>query len=91
MLYTIINSAGTFGSCSQANVYDRTVCAMKLPYAGYRYWHHGQYYSQGTYGFYWSSSPNSTNAYNAYFYSGGGSTANNNNRGYGFSLRCVKN
>lgn len=59
--------------------------------AGNRNWNNGQYYNQGSNGYYWSSSPNSTNSYNANFNSGGGNIANNNNRGNGFSLRCLKN
>ena len=58
--------------------------------AGYRYWSNGQYYLQGTYGYYWSSSPTTTYSYYAYFSAGGGGIANGNIRGYGFSCRCIK-
>jgi hypothetical protein len=91
MLYTIVNSAGAFGSCSQADVYLRTICAIKIPYAGNRNWSNSQYYDQGRYGFYWSSSSTGTDAYAAFFYAGGGLIAVNHNRGHAFTLRCIKN
>jgi uncharacterized protein (TIGR02145 family) len=46
--------------------------------------------NQGSNGNYWSSSPNSNNAYNLNFNSGGVNPANNNNRVNGFSVRCLK-
>ena len=64
---------------------------FKPEFAGYRSWNNGQYYLQGTNGYYWSSSPNSTYSYVAGFYSGGGVIAKGPNRGYGFSVRCLKN
>lgn len=60
-------------------------------FAGYRSWSNGQYYYQGSYGYYWSSSPYSQHPYYAYFYSGGGNIAPYNGRGSGFSVRCLKN
>lgn len=59
--------------------------------AGNRNWLNGLYFNQGTDGYYWSSTPNTTNSYNANFNAGGGNIANNNNRGNGFSIRCLKN
>lgn len=67
---------------------------VKLPFSGYRVTSTGQFSSQGTYGYYWSSSPYSSYlpyAYFANFYVWGGIIANNTNRAYGFSLRCLKN
>ena len=62
-----------------------------LKLAGYRNWTNGQYYFQGTLGYYWSSSPSTTNSYYAaVFLAGGGVIANTNPRGDGFSIRCVK-
>ena len=89
-LYTIVNSASTLGACAQTNVYDRIVCTMKFPFAGLRYSTDGQYYNQGTFGYYWSSSPFSSNAYDAAFWSGAGNVADVNRRASGYSLRCVK-
>lgn len=64
---------------------------LKLNHAGYRYYSNGQYYNQGSHGYYWSSTPYSSNSYYANFYSGGGFIAANVNRAYGFSVRCLKN
>ena len=45
----------------------------------------------GSYGFYWSSSPNSTNrAYDVYFYSGNLNSQDNSGRYIGLSVRLVK-
>ena len=63
----------------------------KPEFAGYRYWDNGQYYSHGTNGYYWSSSPSTTDSYVAYLYSGGGGIASTGVRGFGFSVRCLKN
>ncbi len=42
--------------------------ALKFPYAGIRSWAGGiSMQGQGTYGRYWSSSPNGTNGYFLYF------------------------
>ena len=70
---------------------DQLFDFLKLNFAGYRYYSNGQYNSQGSYGYYWSSTPVSNYSYNANFYSGGGSIANVYNRGFGFSVRCLKN
>ncbi len=63
---------------------------LKLPTAGYRNRSDGALNNQGSNGNYWSSSPNSANAYNLNFNSTGVNPANNNNRANGFSVRCVK-
>ena len=89
-LYAIINASTTVGACSQANVYDRTRCAVDMPLSGRRSWGNGAYYGQGTGGYYWSSSPDGTYSYYAYFFVGGGSIANYNDRAYGFAVRCIR-
>lgn len=61
-----------------------------FPLAGYRYWSGGQYYYQGIYGYYWSSSPYGAYSYSAHFTSVDGSLAYRDNRENGFILRCVK-
>ena len=61
-----------------------------MPLAGDRNWNNGTYYNQGSYGFYWSSSPNGTTSYYAYFSPGSGNIASNYSRANGFSVRCVK-
>jgi hypothetical protein len=63
-----------------------------MPFAGYRLYSDGSPNGQGSYGYYWSSSPHSTNArmlvFNASLiypqYS-------NNNRSYGSFVRCFRN
>lgn len=63
---------------------------LKLSHWGYRHYSGGQYNNQGSYGYYWSSSPNGAYAYYAFFVSGGGDIASYDVRGYGFSVRCLK-
>jgi len=63
---------------------------LKLNLAGYRGYSNGQYFNQGSYGFYWSSTPNGTFSYIATFHSGGGNIATSNLRWVGFSVRCLK-
>ena len=61
-----------------------------IPLAGNRDNGGGGLNNQGVNGNYWSSSPDSTNAYNLNFNSGGVNPANNNDRANGFSVRCLK-
>lgn len=70
---------------------DKLFAFLKLNFAGYREYSNGQFNLQGSSGYYWSSTPNGTYSYYAYFYSGGGGIAIGNNRGIGFSVRCIKN
>ena len=65
--------------------------ALKLPLAGYRGYSSAGLNSQGSIGYYWSSSPNGTNAFYLYFDSGGVTPSNTNSRADGFSVRCLKN
>jgi hypothetical protein len=65
---------------------------LKLPFAGYRnYGSASSVYDQGSYGYYWSSSPNSTPARSLRLYSSIVGAYYNNDRAYGFSVRCFKN
>ena len=59
-----------------------------LPAAGNRYGSNGSLGDVGTYGYYWSSTPNGTNAYHLYFYSGS-FRMSTNYRAYGYTVRCV--
>ena len=90
-LYTITNAMSTIGTCTSSSVYDRISCALDIPLAGSRDGSSGSYASQGTLGYYWSSSVYNTSAYNVSFLSGGGNIANNKARSFGLSLRCMKN
>ena len=66
--------------------------AVFLPAGGSRSF--GNIYNQNTYGFYWSSSPDSKDGNNAsllIFYAGDLQAQYTENRGYGFSVRLVKN
>lgn len=69
---------------------DKLFDFLKLNLSGYRNYSNGYYGTQGSDGYYWSSTPNGTDAYIAYFYSGGGYIANFYSRGDGFSVRCLK-
>lgn len=59
-----------------------------LPAAGYR--SATSWFSVGSRGYYWSSTPNSSRAYDLYFNSGTISPEYSYYRDYGFSVRCVK-
>jgi len=62
-----------------------------FPAAGYRNSNTGSMYNVGSYGSYWSSSPdNGNNGYNLYFSSGFVNPSSNYNRANGFSVRCVQ-
>jgi uncharacterized protein (TIGR02145 family) len=71
------NSAGAFAS------------PLKWPMAGNRNNSNGSLSNVGTHGTYWSSTVSGTNSRNLSFYS---SNVNmlNNNRAYGYSVRCLK-
>ena len=60
-----------------------------FPKAGYRDPSHGSLYTQGSNGYYWSSTVSGSNAFNLFFYSGGVDPAYANNRAGGFSVRTV--
>jgi len=65
--------------------------ALKLPYAGFRHRNNGALINGGSYGYYWSSSPNGTNGHYLYFYSSKITPSHFNSRVYGFFVRCFKN
>ncbi len=62
---------------------------LKLPSAGNRSSNDGSMYNQGSYGIVWSSSVSGSYSYHLYFNSSNAYTVNNN-RAYGFSVRCLK-
>ena len=64
--------------------------SLKLPVAGYRDYSYAGLNSQGSYGYYWSSTPGGIYAHDLYFYATGVYPADYNTRAYGFSVRCVK-
>jgi len=81
------NGGTTTGWDNNVETYEST---LKLPTAGYRGGKTGNFSTQGTNGYYWSSTIASTIAYTMYFsstdaYLGGGRNAN------GIPVRCIKN
>lgn len=65
---------------------------QNLPLAGYCYYSSAAYYSQGTNGYYWASSPaGSYYGYSVYLSATQVLPANNSFRAYGLSVRCLKN
>jgi len=64
--------------------------SLKLTVAGYRLNTDGSLSDAGGYGGYWSSSVVGTLAYYLFFGSGGVDPAYNYDRGFGFSVRCLK-
>ena len=73
---------------SGASSYTENVPQVFFPAAGYRNYGGSAYY-RGSGGFYWSSSPNSSNAYYLYF-NGSNFLMYSCNRAYGYSVRCVQ-
>ena len=63
---------------------------LKLPLAGFRSYS-GSWVGQGSYGYYWSSSPSGANAATLDFNSANVNPAYTYYRAYGFSVRCLKN
>ena len=66
--------------------------ALKLPFSGRRSYSNASIYNKGTYGYYWSSSPDHSNASNSYYLSFNSSSINfqNFSRANGYSVRCFK-
>lgn len=62
-----------------------------LSKAGYRNYSDGSLNNQGSFGYYWSSSPATTYGYYLYFNSTAVYPAGTNYRALGFSVRCLKN
>ena len=74
-------------SFTQYHIQSGNFCADA---AGYLNNTNGLLNNRGTNGYYWSSSQNSsTNGWNLNFNSGN-SNMNNNNKAYGFSVRCLR-
>ncbi len=71
------NEAGAFAS------------PLKLPVAGQRHYSVGTIHHVGSFGYYWSSTVNGTDAQNLVFYSNGAAVGGNY-RARGFSVRCIK-
>jgi uncharacterized protein (TIGR02145 family) len=82
------NTADAFNSGwdDSTDTYDST---LKLPSSGYRDRTNGALSSQGTHGYYWSSTVSGTNASLLDFSSAVASTYNYN-RAFGFTVRCLK-
>lgn len=64
---------------------------LKLSLLGYRGGSNAYYYGQGTYGYYWSSSPGGVYGYYVSIDSTQVYPLYNDNRANGFSVRCLKN
>jgi uncharacterized protein (TIGR02145 family) len=62
---------------------------LKLPMAGYRFSSSGSLLTVGSFGVYWSSTVNGTNAISLYFYSINADMSYDY-RAIGFSVRCLK-
>lgn len=95
---------GTSSSTSTGTKWDSTnigrhwtladgTTAAWYPAVGYRNDYSGALGNVGSYGYFWSASPNpssSNDAYSLYFYNGSVSPASNSNRSSGYSVRCVR-
>ena len=81
------NGGTTVGWDNNTETYES---ALKLPSAGYRHRIHGLLGTQGTYGYYWSSTVSGTLVRNLSFDSTAANT-NYDNRAYGLTVRCLKN
>ena len=84
------NVGATVGWDNNAETYES---ALKLPSAGYRIRSTGLLNTQGTHGYYWSSTVSTvfgTNARHLYFFSTAANTTDST-RALGFSVRCLKN
>ena len=82
------NTADSFGAWN--NNTDTYNSALKLPSAGRRIHFDGLLSSQGTDGYYWSSTVSGPSARSLRFLSTAAS-AYNGDRAYGFTVRCLKN
>ena len=65
--------------------------SLSFPASGYRYGYVGSLTNVGTFGFYWSASPNSANyGYYLSFYSSSVDPSNDTSRASGMPVRCVR-
>ncbi len=81
------NLIGAANITNYTTAYSST---LKLPAAGVRDYDSGNVNSGGTAGEYWSSSPNSGSSYLVVFFSGSINANASNGRGFGLSVRCIK-
>ena len=79
------NGTSTTGWDNATETFDSD---LKLPSSGIRDRTNGLLSSQGTYGYYWSSTVSGTNARCLYFNSTAASPPHT--RAYGFTVRCLK-
>jgi len=86
-IYEMINETIKQG---MKNSYDVFNSFLKLPSAGCRVNYTGAMYNKGSFGYYWSSSINSSRTYKIYFYDKH-ITSGSQYRTYGQSVRCIKN
>ena len=76
-----MNFSGKFGSAS----------SIWYPASGYRNGSHGVLWEVGNFGFYWSASPDSSNACYLYFKGNGYvDPSHYDRRAYGYSVRCLQ-
>lgn len=76
-------------SWSSNNASGAFASPLKLPRSGYRSRSDGSLAEVGSYGVYWSSTATGNNSQRLYFDNGNADIATEN-RGYGFSVRCIK-
>lgn len=90
--YDSINEGFNFGSSGKGTKkLSTSVSTCWYPAAGYLFYYDGSLSDVGSFSFYWSCSPNGTNASCLYFYSNGNVCPSLSlNRAIGYSVRCLK-
>jgi uncharacterized protein (TIGR02145 family) len=73
------DSVGAYGS------------ALKLTLSGVRHGSNGGLYNEGENGYYWSATADDINASVLFFTNADSTTATNNKKARGHSVRCIKN
>ncbi|WP_426478150.1 FISUMP domain-containing protein [Chryseobacterium sp. CBSDS_008] len=86
---TFVASPGSATNFTVAKVFTNNGSTLTFPAAGYRNNTTGALNFRAYSGYYWSSTESSTSAYYLNFNSGAINPANNSNRTYGFSVRCI--
>jgi len=86
-----LSSSSIEGTKGMAVKPDGVTSTLFLPAAGRRNSDDARLFYQGTYGVYWSASIVGFGSYAMNFGNGGVNPALDDYRGFGFSLRCVKN
>ena len=69
--------------------YSSEAAQVFFPAAGYRNYNSGNAFNRGNLGYYWSSNPSNSNAYDLYLY-GGDAFMSYDSRASGCSVRCVR-